>query len=71
MATVSAKVYEHHHKDQRKFIDTNHYLVRKKLTTKLKIKDGFVNDLIDDQLKGYHKVISELGEKLNFFNAES
>lgn len=85
MATISAKVYEHHkkadgtynvkicvhHKDQRKFIDTNHYVVKKQLTAKLKIKDNFVNDLIDDQLKGYRKIISELGEKLNFFNAES
>ncbi|MBT2560070.1 site-specific integrase [Pedobacter sp. ISL-68] len=85
MATVSAKVYEHHkkadgtynvkicvhHKDQRKFIDTNHYVVKKQLTAKMKVKDNFVNDLIDDQLKGYRKVISELGEKLNFFNAES
>ncbi|KAA8476260.1 integrase-like protein [Arcticibacter tournemirensis] len=85
MATVSAKVYEHHkkadgtynvkicvhHKDQRKFIDTNHYVVKKQLTAKLKIKDNFVIDLIDDQLKGYRKIIGELGEKLNFFNAES
>jgi hypothetical protein len=85
MATVSAKVYEHHrkadgtynvkvcvhHKNQRKFIDTNHYVVKKQLTGKMKIKDNFVNNLIDEQLKGYRKIISELGEKLNFFNAES
>lgn len=85
MATVSAKVFEHHkkadgtynvkicvhHNNQRKYIDTVHYLVKKQLTTKMKIKDIFINDLIDEQLKGYRKVISELGEKLNFFNAES
>ena len=85
MATVSAKVYEHHkkadgtynvkicvhHKNQRKFIDTSHYVVKKQLTVKLKLKDNFVNNLIDEQLKGYRKIISELGEKLNFFNAES
>ncbi|RZL61705.1 MAG: recombinase [Pedobacter sp.] len=85
MATVSAKIYEHHrkadgtynvkicvhHKNQRKFIDTNHYVVKKQLTGKMKIKDNFFNNLIDEQLKGYRKIISELGEKLNFFNAES
>ncbi|PYF68413.1 site-specific integrase [Pedobacter nutrimenti] len=85
MATVSAKVFEHHkkadgtynvkicvhHNNQRKYIDTVHYVVKKQLTTKMKIKDIFINDLIDEQLKGYRKVISELGEKLNFFNAES
>lgn len=85
MATVSAKVFEHHkkadgtynvkicvhHNNQRKYIDTVHYVVKKQLTTKMKIKDIFINDLIDEQLKGYRKVISELGEKLNFFSAES
>ncbi|MFD2964334.1 MULTISPECIES: site-specific integrase [Olivibacter] len=85
MATVSAKVFEHHkkadgtynvkicvhHNNQRKYIDTVHYVVKKQLTAKMKIKDNFVNNLIDEQLKGYRKVISELGEKLNFFNAES
>jgi hypothetical protein len=85
MATVSAKVFAHHkktdgtynvkicvyHKNERKFIDTNYYVVKKQLNTKLKIKDNFVNDLIDDQLKGYRKVISELGDRLSFFTAES
>lgn len=85
MATVSAKVFEHHkkadgtynvkicvhHNNQRKYIDTVHYVVKKQLTAKMKIKDNFINDLIDEQLKGYRKIISELGEKLNFFNAES
>jgi len=84
MATVSAKVYEHHkkadgtynvkicvhHKDQRKFIDTSHFVVKKQLTAKLKIKDNFVNELIEDQLRSYRKVIGELGERLNFFTAE-
>jgi integrase len=85
MATVSAKVYEHHkkadgtynvkicvhHKDQRKFIDTNHFVVSKQLTAKLKIKDRFITDLIDEQLRDYRKLISELGEKLDFFSAEA
>lgn len=81
----SAKVFEHHkktdgtynvkicihHKSDRRYLDTVHYVVKKQLTAKMKIKDGFVNDLIDDQLKGYRKAITELGEKLNFFNVES
>jgi integrase len=85
MATVSAKVFEHHkktdgtynvkicihHKSDRRYLDTVHYVVKKQLTAKMKIKDSFINDLVDEQLKGYRKVISELGEKLNFFTAES
>ena len=85
MATVSAKVYEHHkkadgtynvkicvhHKDQRKFIDTNHYVVKKQLTPKLKIKDRFITDLIDEQLRDYRKMIGELGEKLDFFSTDA
>ncbi|WP_113663442.1 site-specific integrase [Pedobacter nanyangensis] len=85
MATVSAKVFEHHkktdgtfnvkicvhHKAQRKYIDTVHYVVKKQLTTKMKIKDIFVNDLVEQQLRGYRKIISELGERLDFFTAET
>ncbi len=70
MATISAKVFEHH-KSDRRYIDIVHYVVKKQLTAKMKINDSFVNDLIDDQLRGYRKVISELGERLNFFNVES
>lgn len=85
MATVSAKVFAHHkktdgtynvkicvhHKNQKKYIDTVHYVVKKQLTSKMTIKDDFVNDLVYEQLKGYRKTISELGERLNFFDAES
>jgi hypothetical protein len=53
MANVSAKEFAHHketdvtysvkicvhHKNERKFIVTNHYVVKKQLTPKLKIKD--------------------------------
>jgi hypothetical protein len=84
MATVSVKIFEHdkkadgtynvkicvHHKDQRRYIDTAHYLVKKQLTAKLKIKDRFITDLIDEQLRDYRKIISELSEKLDFFSAE-
>jgi len=85
MATVSAKVFEHHkkadgtynvkiciqHKSQRRYIDTVHYVVKKQLTSKLCLKDNFVNDLVHEQLKGYRKAISELGERINFFDAEA
>ncbi|WP_293297732.1 site-specific integrase [Pedobacter sp. UBA4863] len=84
MATVSAKVYEHHkrsdgtynvkicvyHRKQRKFIDTNHFVVKKQLTSKLTIKDSFILNLVEAQLIGYRKTISELGDKLIFFTAE-
>jgi len=76
MATVSAKVFAHHrktdgtynvkicvqHKNQRRYIDTVHYVVKKQLTSKLGLKDDFVNDLIHEQLKACRKTISELGK---------
>ncbi|APU95072.1 hypothetical protein K2F45_27165 [Sphingobacterium siyangense] len=85
MATVSAKVYEHHkksdgtfnvkicvyHKGERKFIDTNHYVVNKQLTKDYRIKDPFINELVEKQLKDYRKTIGELEGKLDFFTAES
>ncbi|RDC57322.1 recombinase [Pedobacter chinensis] len=85
MATISAKIYKHHkkadgtynvkicifHKDQRRYINTNHYLVGKQLTSKLKIKDRFIADLVERQLIDYRKTVSELGNKLSSFSAEA
>lgn len=85
MATVSAKVFEHHkktdgtynvkicihHKDQRKYLDTNHFVVKKQLTKDYKIKDPFIADKVEQQLRDYRKEISELDDKLDFFTAES
>ncbi len=85
MATVSAKVYEHHkkadgtynvkicvhHKSERKFIDTVHYVVRKQLTKDNKVKDPFIADKVEQQLRDYRKMISELDERLDYFTAES
>ncbi|WP_313157058.1 site-specific integrase [Sphingobacterium multivorum] len=85
MATVSAKVYEHHkksdgtynvkicvyHKGERKFLDTNHYVVQKQLTKTKKIKDTFVLDKLNEQLKEYRKAISDLDAMLENFTAES
>jgi hypothetical protein len=78
MATVSAIVFEHHkkadgtwnvkiivyHKDERKFIDTTHFVSKKQLDVKFKIKDKFLLRLIDDTLDNYRETISQLGAKL-------
>ncbi|TYP88740.1 integrase-like protein [Sphingobacterium allocomposti] len=85
MATVSAKVYEHHkkadgtynvkicvyHKGIRKYIDTTHFVVRKQLTKNFKIKDCFIADIVEQQLRKYRNTISDLEEKLDHFSAEA
>ncbi len=85
MATVSAKIYEHHkkadgtynvkicvyHKGKRKYIDTTHYVVRKQLTKDFKIKDPFVADVVERQLRDCRKTISDLETKLDHFSAET
>lgn len=85
MATVSAKVFEHHkkadgtynvkicvqHKRLRKYLDTNHYVVKKQLTKDYKIKDPFIADKVEQQLRDYRKMISELDDRLDYFTADS
>ena len=85
MATVSAKVFEHHkkadgtynvkicihHKDQRKYLDTNHYVVKKQLTKENKVKAPFIADKVEQLLRDYRKMISELDDRLDYFTAES
>ncbi|MFD2742353.1 MULTISPECIES: site-specific integrase [Sphingobacterium] len=85
MATVSAKVFGHHkkadgtfnvkicvqHKRVRKYLDTSHFLVKKQLTSDFKIKDPFVADKVESQLREYRKLISELDDRLDFFTAEA
>ncbi|WP_324759105.1 site-specific integrase [Sphingobacterium thalpophilum] len=85
MATVSAKVFEHHkkvdgtynvkicvhHKDLRRYLDTNHYVVKKQLTKDYKIKDPFIADKVEQQLRDYRKMISELDDRLDYFTADS
>lgn len=85
MATVSAKVFEHHkkadgtynvkicvqHKRLRKYLDTTHFVVRKQLTKDFKVKDPFIAEKIEKQLRDYRKMISELDERLDYFTAES
>jgi len=85
MATVSAKVFKHHkkedgtynvkicihHQNKRKYIDTVHYVVKKQFTPKLKIKDIFIAELLEKQMFEYRKIISELGDLLDQFSVES
>lgn len=85
MATVSAKVFEHHkksdgtynvkicvhHKNLRRYLDTNHYVVKKQLTKDYRIKDPFIADKVEQQLRDYRKMISELDDRLDYFTADS
>src|SRR5690606_25258881 len=85
MATVNAKVFEHHkkadgtynvkicvqHKRLRKYLDTTHFVVRKQLTKDFKVKDPFIANKAEKQLRDYRKMISELDERLDYFTAES
>src|SRR5690606_33482096 len=85
MATVSAKVFEHHkkadgtynvkicvqHKRLRKYLDTTHFVVGRQLTKDFKIKDPFIANKVEEQLRGYREEISRLSDKLDFFTAES
>ena len=84
MATVSAMVFNHHqksdgtfnvkirvyHKNERRFIDSNHFVTDKQLDSKFRIKDKFLLKILDVQLEEYRKVISELGLKVEYFSAE-
>jgi integrase len=85
MATVAAVVYDHHkkqdgtynvkirifHKDEKKFIDTSHYVSDRQLDAKLKIKDKFLNKIIEKTLDDYREAISALEAKLEFFTCEA
>ena len=85
MATVAAVVYDHHkkqdgtynvkirifHKDEKKFIDTSHFVSNRQLDAKLKIKDKFLNKIIENTLDDYREAISQLGPKLDYFLFEA
>jgi integrase len=84
MATVTGVVYDHHkktdgtynvkirvfHKNQKKLIDTTHFVTDKQLDSKLRIKDKFFLKILDVQLEEFRKTISELGPKVDCFSAE-
>jgi len=85
MATVGINIFKHHkrkdgtynvkiriiHRGEKKYIDTPHFVFAKQLNSKFEIKDPMVGRLINETLADYRKTISELGEKLELFNAES
>ena len=61
MATVCAKVFKHHlkadgsynvkirifHKDEKRYIDTEHYVTDKQLSKNMTIKDPFINRMLN------------------------
>ncbi len=85
MATVNAVVYQHHeksdgtynvkirvyHKGEKKYVDTSHFLSKKQLDSKFKIKDKFILKLLEKTLDDYRETISVLGSKLDFFSCEA
>jgi hypothetical protein len=82
MATVSVKVYEHHQKDdgtfnvkivvyhnqQRKFLETPHYVSKRQLNSNFEVKDRLLLIKINELLDSYREVISDLGPKIDFFS---
>lgn len=85
MATVAIKIHKHHkkadgtynvkirvaHKGEKKYIDTPHFVVDKQLTAKCVLKDATLKQILNKTLDDYRVTISNLGPKLEFFNAET
>jgi len=85
MATISAKVFEHHqkmdgtfnvkiclyHKRVRRYLDTSHFVSKRQLDGNFSIKDRILNRAIEDSLDRYREAISLLGSKIEFFTCES
>jgi hypothetical protein len=85
MATVCAKIFKHHlkadgsynvkirifHKNEKKYIDTEHYVTDKQLSKNMAIKDAFINRKVNLKIDEYRLAISSIGEKLDFFSAEA
>ena len=84
MITVNAKVFEHHQKEDgtwnvkicvyhqgvRRYVETTHFVSRKQLDVKFKIKDKFLLKLVERILGQYREAISHLGSKVNFFTCD-
>ncbi|MDP9079053.1 MAG: site-specific integrase [Bacteroidota bacterium] len=85
MATVGIKIHKHHkkadgtynvkirvaHKGEKKYIDTPHFVVDKQLTAKCTLKDATLKQILSKTLDDYRVTISNLGPKLELFNAET
>ncbi|MGN8072225.1 phage integrase SAM-like domain-containing protein [Mucilaginibacter sp. 22184] len=78
MATVSAKIFKHHkkadgtynvkiciaHKNERVFLDTEHYVTDKQLTKDRTIKDQFILTCVNKTQDGYRRLISDNEEMI-------
>lgn len=53
------------------YLDTDHYICVKQLTNKFRIKDQFILDALYPKLRDYRKLIGELGERINSYNAQA
>lgn len=85
MATISAKIFEHHqkldgtfnvkiclyHKRVRRYLDTSHFVSKRQLDGNFSIKDRILNRAVEDSLDRYREAISLLGSKIDFFTCES
>lgn len=84
MATVDAKVFEHHgkndgtwnvkisiyHKGQTKYIDTEHFVSSRQLTKSFEIKDTVLISALNTKLDNYRTAIGSIGSRLDFFSAQ-
>ena len=84
MITVTAKVFEHHQKEDgtwnvkicvyhqgvRRYVETTHFVSKKQLDVRFKIKDKFLWNLVEKTLEEYREAISHLGSKVNFFSCD-
>lgn len=85
MATISAKVFEHHqkmdgtfnvkiclyHKGNRRYLDTSHFVSKRQMDGSFNIKDSVLKRVVEDSLDRYREAISLLGGKIEFFTCES
>lgn len=85
MATVGIKIHKHHkkadgtynvkirvsHNGEKRYIDTSHFVVSKQLTSKFILKDPILKQILNKTLDDYRVAISNLGSKVNLFNAEA
>jgi integrase len=85
MATVGIKIFKHHkktdgtynvkirvtHRGEKKYIDTQHFVVDKQLTAKFILKDAILKQILNNTLNDYRITISNLGPKLEILNAEA
>src|ERR1700744_2775301 len=84
MATISAKIFEHHeksegtvnvkymvyHKGVLRYIDSPHFLSMRQFTKDFEIKDKRVLKWIDEQLDEYRIFISSISTRLQFLSCD-